>query len=98
MATTGQETESRTKVVVLGAGTMGAGIAQCLADHGREVTLTDVDPAALGRARQRIAASRATLETAARDAELTLERTGWLKRRADGFVPAVYVPWGANAT
>jgi peptidyl-prolyl cis-trans isomerase D len=28
-----------------------------------------------------------TLESAARDAELTLERTDWLKRRPDGFVP-----------
>ena len=64
MATTGNETESRTQVVVLGAGTMGAGIAQCLADHGRDVTLTDIDPAALERARQRIATSRGTLETA----------------------------------
>ena len=43
MATTGNETESRTQVVVLGAGTMGAGIAQCLADHGRDVTLTDIE-------------------------------------------------------
>lgn len=31
----------------------------------------------------------ATLETAARDAGLTLERTPWLKRRPDGFVPAL---------
>ena len=36
-------TEMGTRIVVLGAGTMGAGIAQCLADHGRDVTLTDID-------------------------------------------------------
>jgi len=46
---------------------------------------------AQARADQVAAAVRAgaTLETAARDAELTLERTGWLKRRADGFVPGL---------
>jgi peptidyl-prolyl cis-trans isomerase D len=31
----------------------------------------------------------ATLEHAAREAELTLERSGWLKRRPDGFVPGL---------
>jgi peptidyl-prolyl cis-trans isomerase D len=30
-----------------------------------------------------------TLESAAREAELTLERSGWLKRRPDGFVPGL---------
>jgi len=30
-----------------------------------------------------------TLEQAAREAELTLERSGWLKRRPDGFVPGL---------
>lgn len=30
-----------------------------------------------------------TLESAARDAGLTLERSGWLKRRPDGFVPGL---------
>ena len=30
-----------------------------------------------------------TLERAAREAELTLERSGWLKRRPDGFVPGL---------
>ena len=64
MADTGHDTESRTQVVVLGAGTMGAGIAQCLADHGRDVTLTDVDPLALQRALERIATSRLRLEHA----------------------------------
>jgi len=56
--------ETGTRIAVLGAGTMGAGIAQCLADHGRDVTLTDIDAAALERARRRITTSRATLEDA----------------------------------
>ena len=56
--------ETSTRIAVLGAGTMGAGIAQCLADHGRDVTLTDIDAAALERARRRITTSRATLEAA----------------------------------
>ncbi len=64
MADTEHDSRSRTQVVVLGAGTMGAGIAQCLADHGRDVTLTDVDPPALQRALERIATSRLTLENA----------------------------------
>jgi len=64
MAATRDDSRSRTQVVVLGAGTMGAGIAQCLADHGRDVTLTDVDPQALQRALERIATSRLTLENA----------------------------------
>ncbi len=37
------------RVVVVGAGTMGAGIAQVCAVAGRQVTLSDVDPAALTR-------------------------------------------------
>jgi 3-hydroxybutyryl-CoA dehydrogenase len=38
------------KVVVLGAGTMGNGIAQVFAQHGHEVTLRDLDPGILDRA------------------------------------------------
>ena len=48
---------------VLGAGTMGAGIAQCLCDHGCPVTLCDLDPLAIDRARERIDFSRKTLES-----------------------------------
>jgi len=36
--------------LVVGAGTMGAGIAQALAQGGLQVTLVDVDPEALGKA------------------------------------------------
>ncbi|WP_280356193.1 3-hydroxyacyl-CoA dehydrogenase family protein [Nocardia otitidiscaviarum] len=42
-----------TRVVgVLGAGTMGAGIAQCLAQAGREVIVVEPDPTAVERARR----------------------------------------------
>lgn len=64
MDLTGREPQIQTRFVVLGAGTMGAGIAQCLADHGRTVTVCDTDAGALERARGRIACSRRTLETA----------------------------------
>ena len=39
---------------VIGAGVMGVGVAQDLAQHGRQVILVDVDDATLARARQAI--------------------------------------------
>jgi 3-hydroxyacyl-CoA dehydrogenase len=39
---------------VIGAGTMGRGIAMCFADAGIPVTLVDADPAALARAKEAI--------------------------------------------
>ncbi|KIA66042.1 3-hydroxyacyl-CoA dehydrogenase family protein [Nocardia vulneris] len=39
-------------VAVIGAGTMGAGIAQCLAQAGRDVVVVEPDPAAVERARR----------------------------------------------
>jgi 3-hydroxybutyryl-CoA dehydrogenase len=42
------------KVVVVGGGTMGNGIAQVVAGAGLEVTIVDVDEGALERARKRI--------------------------------------------
>ncbi|MGD8600538.1 MAG: 3-hydroxyacyl-CoA dehydrogenase NAD-binding domain-containing protein, partial [Gemmatimonadota bacterium] len=38
------------RIVVVGAGTMGNGIAHVAALHDRDVTLVDVDPEALERA------------------------------------------------
>lgn len=42
-------------VGVVGAGTMGAGIAQLCLQHGHEVLLHDVDEAAIARGRERVA-------------------------------------------
>ena len=42
------------RIVVIGAGTMGHGIAQAAAVSGYQVTLTDVDPAALERGKRAI--------------------------------------------
>ncbi|MFL6125198.1 3-hydroxyacyl-CoA dehydrogenase family protein [Actinophytocola sp.] len=41
-------------VGVVGAGVMGTGVAQCLAEHGHDVILVDVGEDVLARARQRI--------------------------------------------
>ena len=64
------------KVLVVGAGTMGNGIAQVCAQAGMTVTLTDVAPAVLERGMQNVAKSLAKLvekgklDAAGRDATL----------------------------
>jgi 3-hydroxybutyryl-CoA dehydrogenase len=64
------------RVAVIGAGTMGAGIAQVSAMAGWDTRLTDADAAALPSARDRIernlegAVERGKLDTARRDATL----------------------------
>jgi 3-hydroxybutyryl-CoA dehydrogenase len=66
------------KVGVLGAGTMGNGIAQVFAQHGHAVVLRDLDGAILERAREQIGKSLARLAEKgkippeARDAALAL--------------------------
>jgi 3-hydroxybutyryl-CoA dehydrogenase len=45
---------SRPIIGIVGAGTMGAGIAQVAVEHGHEVVIHDVDTGALDRARERI--------------------------------------------
>ena len=65
-------------VVVIGGGTMGNGIAQVVAQSGLQVTVVDVDDAALERARQRIARSLERFVKAERvsqeDADATRDR------------------------
>ncbi|MGF1552753.1 MAG: 3-hydroxybutyryl-CoA dehydrogenase [Paracoccaceae bacterium] len=64
------------RVGVVGAGQMGWGIAQVFAQSGFEVALHDIDPAAVERARARIAkglgrlVERGKLDESARDAAL----------------------------
>ena len=79
------------KVAVIGAGTMGHGIAQVAAMAGHDTVLCDVDPAQLERA---LAGIEATLdkgvrlgkvEAATRDGALArLAGTGGLREAADG--------------
>jgi peptidyl-prolyl cis-trans isomerase D len=69
---------------------------QSLADV-RDDLAFELQTAEFGRARVREVAERLaeavragqSVEAAARDAELTLERTDWVKRRPDGFVPGL---------
>jgi 3-hydroxybutyryl-CoA dehydrogenase len=56
-----EKTMQALKILVVGAGTMGSGIAQAAATSGFPVTLMDVDPAQLERARASIANSVAKL-------------------------------------
>jgi 3-hydroxybutyryl-CoA dehydrogenase len=69
------------KIFVVGAGTMGNGIAQTAAVSGYQVTMMDVDPAALERARQTIEKSvsklfeKERLTAEQRDAALNITTT-----------------------
>ncbi len=47
-----ERSATETVVGVVGAGAMGAGIAQVAAQHGHPVLLADADPAAIARARE----------------------------------------------
>ena len=74
---------------VIGAGTMGPGIAQCLADRGLRVKLYGLDDDELDRAMQRIAANHQLLmemwllePAAAQQAEALVERTTSLEDAA----------------
>jgi 3-hydroxybutyryl-CoA dehydrogenase len=69
------------RIAVLGAGTMGNGIAHAFAQHGHDVVLIDVDEPQLERARKTIAANlerqvrKGTLTPAQRDAAMALVTT-----------------------
>ncbi len=55
LTTPGRRTGGFGTIGVVGAGTMGAGIAQLALEHGHDVVLFDVEGAAVERARRRIA-------------------------------------------
>jgi len=92
-------------VAVIGAGTMGAGIAICALDAGLEVVLLEQDDAALQRGRQRVqehydgrvaAGKVPAAQAAARQARLspTLE---WAQlARADVVIEAVFEDLGVK--
>ncbi|MEX0907658.1 MAG: 3-hydroxybutyryl-CoA dehydrogenase [Gemmatimonadota bacterium] len=61
----------RLRVAVIGAGTMGNGIAHAFAQHAHDVLLIDVDEAQLGTAKQTIAAN---LERQLRKGTITAEQ------------------------
>jgi 3-hydroxybutyryl-CoA dehydrogenase len=49
-----EATETNPIIGIVGAGTMGSGIAQIALEHGHEVVVHDVDEAAIERGRQRV--------------------------------------------
>jgi 3-hydroxybutyryl-CoA dehydrogenase len=75
------------KVAVIGAGTMGNGIAQVFAQAGHAVVLSDVDGSALERARAQIDRSLGKLaekgKIAAADRTAALERIEFTRDLAD---------------
>lgn len=84
-------------ILVVGAGTMGHGIAQTAAVSGFQVTMTDVDPAAIERARAAIQrsvdklASKGTITEEQKQAALAIETATDLEpaRQADLVIEAV---------
>ncbi|MDY6827946.1 MAG: 3-hydroxyacyl-CoA dehydrogenase NAD-binding domain-containing protein [Pseudomonadota bacterium] len=91
------------RAAVVGSGTMGGGIAMCFADAGIEVTVLDLDEAALERGRQviernyAVAVQRGSLSAQERDARLARIRTTTEYRdlaQADVVVEAVFEDLG----
>ena len=68
------------RTAVIGAGTMGAGIAQCLADHGLGVKLYDVSSNALNQSVDRMDSSRRFLVEAGLLSEQAADRSRRLIR------------------
>ncbi|NLE80821.1 MAG: 3-hydroxyacyl-CoA dehydrogenase family protein [Rhodococcus sp.] len=80
-------------VGVVGAGTMGTGVAQCLAQSGYRVTVVDSDPDALGRASKNLsdALRLAILLGRSRgDPQSVLARVHWTDR-LDDLADATFV-------
>jgi 3-hydroxybutyryl-CoA dehydrogenase len=76
------------KVAVIGAGTMGAGIAQVVALAGLEARLHDVSPEALGRGMERV---RSQMDDGVKRGKVTAdqaERARWLLSRCDDMATA----------
>jgi 3-hydroxybutyryl-CoA dehydrogenase len=71
------------RVGVVGAGTMGAGIAQTFAMHGYDVTMVDVADAQLERGRSAISASLAKLEEKGRLSAPAAEIAGRIRSGTD---------------
>ncbi|MFI9508190.1 3-hydroxyacyl-CoA dehydrogenase family protein [Nocardia sp. NPDC052566] len=69
---------------VVGAGTMGAGIAQCLAQYGFQVVVAESDPDAVTRARadlrHQVRLARLLGHGGAADPAVVLERVRWVDR------------------
>jgi 3-hydroxyacyl-CoA dehydrogenase len=79
------------RVAIVGAGTMGSGIAMCVADAGLNVTLIDPFPDALQRGLERI---EATYATAVRKGRLTSSES---ERRRAAITAATTLAASANA-
>ena len=68
------------RTAVIGAGTMGTGIAQCLADHGLAVTLQDLDGDVLARSLEQMSDNRRVLLEAGLLSPQMAEESPWLFR------------------
>ncbi len=83
------------KVCVIGAGTMGAGIAQMAATTGFETALVDISEEFLGKARKKIDGSLAKFEgkgkISAEDREAALRRLTWTTGLESGVEDAFLV-------
>ena len=78
-----QELDKRSKIGVVGAGTMGNGIAQLAATHGHHVVLHDASAGALERGTTSIVKSLARLVEKGRTTE---EESNAIRRRISALL------------